>query len=422
MNLQTQKFRNKNLSHYEIQGPLGRGSNSFVYKAKYIFTNSVVALKVIDIKTPESLERAKKEVHIHKTLSHEGIVGYIDDFKDNSYWYLVLEYCEKGELFSYLKRHNFSLAENEIRDIGLQLLKVLDYLEDCKVKHLDIKLGNILIKQSLTVKLGDFGFSEKNMNDNINGSDNIFYDFYSKEVLKNSEYKRNCGLRSKSQTPLCRDGKVDVIQGTPNYIAPELLEHGIKSHKADIWSLGCVLYALGAGATPFEGKTINQTFNNIINDKIYFPSHFSTSFIELLRYMLENKFKRRKSAKDLMKMSFFTSNFQDNTLSTIATDIDAGNFLTYSKKEKNNEKPSYLNQIDKRTIHEIVLKSNKTRNKSINTEPSDKTLLLAKSIKSKRLINETLAKQSNLASTLQAKNIIGKIENMGRISIQRNYS
>ena len=422
MSLQVQKTHTKNLSHYEILKPLGRGSNSFVYKAKHIFTNNIVALKVIDITTGDRLNRAKKEVQIHKALSHKGVVGYVDDFKDDSYWYLVLEYCEKGELYSYLKRRNFTLAESEIREIGLQLLCALEYLEDCRIMHLDIKLGNILIKSDMEVKLCDFGFSEKIGDSVKGGSEYKNLEKYSKEVLKLANVKPNCGLRSKSQTPLCKNNKQAIIKGTPNYIAPELLVNGIKSHKSDIWSLGCVLYALAVGKTPFEGKNIDHTFDNILNNSLNFPSQFSNNFKELLKSMLESKPKKRKSAKELIKMPFFSNkDCEDNTLSTIATDLDITHHKDDSKKEVKDHRSNYLNQIDKKTIHDIMKKNHIARNKSLNTEPSDKNLFLAKSIKSKRLINEILAKQSSLAATIQNKYAIGKLDTIGKISIQRNF-
>lgn len=421
MNIQAQKLNSKNLSHYEILGPLGRGSNSFVYKAKCIFTNSIVALKVIEITTVDKLERAKKEVYIHKGLNHEGIVGYVDDFKDDSYWYLVLEYCEKGELYSHLKRRNFALTEPEIRLIGLQLLKTLEYLDTRKIIHLDIKLGNIFIKHSMKVKLGDFGFSEMLSDSTKCRNEPKSQEKYYKEVKKVSDAKPQFSIRAKSQSIKCKINKTPLIQGTPNYIAPEILKKCMKSNKADIWSLGCVLYALASGKTPFEGKDIDQTFDNILSNSIQFPSHFSNSFIEVLKSMLESEIKLRKSASDLMNMPFFyADSLDENTLSTIATDIDVKPNRLITRKETPDTKPSYLNQIDKKTIHDIVKKTHITRNKSLNTEPSDKNLFMVKSIKSKRLINEMLAKQSNLALTLQAKFVIEKLDNIVKMPIQRN--
>lgn len=419
MNIQSQKFLSKNLSQYEILGPLGRGSHSFVYKAKYIFTDSIVALKVIDISTAERLSRAKREVRIHKSVNHEGIVSYIDDFKDDSYWYLVLEYCEKGELYSCLKKRNFALAEVEIRSVGLQLLRALEYLESRNIVHLDIKLGNVLVKQPLQVKLGDFGFSECLDDPKKRGDDRKNSEKHVREGLRLSEPNSNGGLRSHSQTPLAKTGKSTFIQGTPNYIAPEMIEQGIKSYKADIWSLGCLFYALATGKTPFEGKSIDHTFQNIVKNSVEFPQSFSQSFKDVIRCMLDSKASRRRSAKELLEMPFFAhDNIEDNTLSTIATEIEVKR-LPSSKRELSGAKPSYLNQVDKKTINDIVKKSQITRNKSFNTEPSEKNLIIAKSIKSKRLINEMLAKQSSLAATLQAKYVIGKLDTVAKISMPR---
>lgn len=413
MNKHDQKFGAKNLSHYEILGPLGRGSNSFVYKAKCVFTNDVVALKVIDITTEERKEKAKKEVIIHKSLNHEGIVAYIDDFKDDSYWYLVLEYCDKGELYSHLKRRNFALTEEEIKLIGAQLLKTLDYLENQKILHLDIKLGNIFINKSMEVKLGDFGFAESTTGSVKVGKETKI----SKDAVMAPDSKPFLSTRAKSQSLQKKASKTSLIQGTPSYIAPEMLEQGLRSFKSDIWSFGCVLYALATGKTPFEGRDITHTFNNIIQNSINYPSSLSSAFVDVLKVTFESKPQRRSCAREILEMPFFDGDccYGENTLSTIVPDADEAR-----EKGASETKPSYLNQIDKQTICDIVKKSHISRNKSSNPDSTEKNFFMVKSIKSKRLINEMLTKQSALASTLQAKYVIGKLDNVGRKCVQRN--
>lgn len=414
---QQQQYGTKNLSHYEILGPLGRGSNSFVYKAKCVLTGNTVALKVIDITNGERKLRAKKEVQLHKSLSHENIVTYIDDFKDDSYWYLVLEYCEKGELYSHLKRRNFALTEDEIRHIGIQLLRALEYLESRNIAHLDVKLGNIFINKEMLLKLGDFGFAEvcaQSLSDSKNIKDSA--------TLKASDSKLGLGTKAKSQSVQRKNSKVSLIAGTPSYIAPETLEIGYKSPKSDIWSSGCVLYALATGKTPFEAQDISTTLVNITTSAVHYPPHLSANFIAALRSAFQRNPHKRISARQLLEAPFFDSKYMDeSTVSTIApeTEYKPREIQQTHNKRTSTGKPNYLNQVDRQTICDIVKRSYATRNKSSHVD-AQKGCALGKSIKSKRLINEMLGKQSALASNLQAKYVLGKLESVGKKCMQKN--
>ena len=156
----------KNLSNYEIISPLGRGANSYVYKAINKKTKKTVAIKVIEIKNNIDKEKVENEIKIHKSLNHKNIVKFLDCFFDESNFYLILEFCEKGELFFFLKKRGNFLEDFEIVKICWQILDVLDFLWKNSVIHGDIKLGNILLDTDLNVKIGDFGLSRFSENKN----------------------------------------------------------------------------------------------------------------------------------------------------------------------------------------------------------------------------------------------------------------
>lgn len=110
---------------------------------------------------------------------------------------------------------NESLAKNYFR----QLAKAVKYMKDNCVLHRDLKPGNLFINNN-TLKVGDFGCSIK---------------------LNNRHERRNSQL------------------GTPNYLSPEVSTSKEYSFSCDVWSIGCVLYIMLVGRTPFESKSVKET-------------------------------------------------------------------------------------------------------------------------------------------------------------------
>ena len=151
--------------------------------------------------------RLKNEIDIHSKLDHPNIIKMYGNFEDDVSHYMILELCEQGELFTYLKSKG-CLKDDEITLIGYQLAQALKYLHDKKILHRDLKLGNILIADDITIKLCDFGLAV--------------------QLTDLSEERKT----------LC---------GTPNYISPEILNMTPYSFKVDYWSFGCILYALATG-------------------------------------------------------------------------------------------------------------------------------------------------------------------------------
>lgn len=123
----------------------------------------------------------------------------------------MLELCPNQTLNDLLKRKK-KLSDSEIQYYMLQLIDALIYLHEEKVIHRDLKLGNLFLDEKMTVKLGDFGLASK-------------LDFV-------GEKRR-------------------TICGTPNYIAPEILESKGHSYEVDVWSFGIILYTLSFGRPPF---------------------------------------------------------------------------------------------------------------------------------------------------------------------------
>lgn len=123
-----------------------------------------------------------------------------------------------------LHKRRKAISEPETRFYMKQILSGVNYLHYQKIIHRDLKLGNLFLNDELQVKIGDFGLAAK-----------IEYD----------------GERKKT---LC---------GTPNYIAPEILNKKGHSFEVDIWSIGCIMYTLLMGRPPFETSSLKETYSRI---------------------------------------------------------------------------------------------------------------------------------------------------------------
>lgn len=110
--------------------------------------NKFLALKVVDKKSqdyPKIAKRLFQEIQIHSKLSHQNIVKFFDCFEDSDNHYLLLECCEQGDLYTFL-RSKPNLKENELKSFGRQIAEGIYYLHEKQVLHRDLKLSNVLMK------------------------------------------------------------------------------------------------------------------------------------------------------------------------------------------------------------------------------------------------------------------------------------
>jgi polo-like kinase 1 len=208
-----------------------------------------------------------QEISIHRDLHHEFIVKFNSYFEDDNNVYIVLELCTKKSLMEMQKRRR-NLCEIEVRYFLRQILMAIDYLHSDKIIHRDLKLGNIFISEDMKLKVGDFGLAT------------------TLEFL---------GERKKT---LC---------GTPNYIAPEVLNKKGHSFEVDIWSAGCILYTLMVGRPPFETASLKETYMKIRRGEYVIPQiKISPAMKILLQRMLLIDPALRPSAKEILNSEYMT--------------------------------------------------------------------------------------------------------------------
>lgn len=211
---------------------LGKGGFSEVYRAYDLKNLTQVACKIHQLnphwpekKKENYTKHACREYNIHRTLNHPRVVRLFDVFEiDNNSFCTVLEYCDGGDLDSYLKKFG-CLAESEARVIIAQIFQGLKYLSEQKnpIIHYDLKPGNILFDEPGSIKITDFGLS-KIMEEDTNSME------------------------------LTSQGA-----GTYWYLPPECFDVDTPriSSKVDVWSAGVIFYQMLFGEKPF-GNNLSQ--------------------------------------------------------------------------------------------------------------------------------------------------------------------
>ncbi|KAK4512727.1 uncharacterized protein ATC70_003433 [Mucor velutinosus] len=242
---------------YEFQQTLGRGNFASVKRATHRVTGKTVAIKVLNknrfAQKPKMIQAIIQEVSIMMSLRKHPLVVNIDRvFNEQHTIYLVLEYVPGGELFDFVSS-NKTIDEDKTRFIFWQLFTGLKYLHDNNIAHRDLKPENVLLadRDTLQVKITDFGLAKTEQRDQSFGS--------------------QCG--------------------TPNYVAPEILNSSDSrayDKKCDLWSLGVMLYICLCGYPPFSEENAPPSMKAQIKmGKYDFPDRYWGHISELAKGLIK---------------------------------------------------------------------------------------------------------------------------------------
>jgi polo-like kinase 1 len=253
---------------------LGKGGFAQVFEVTNIHTSQSFACKIIEKQSlfkGRAKQKLTNEIKIHKSLNHENIVKFFSSFEDENFVYVLLELCTCESLSAVLRRRK-RLTELEVQSYLKQVLEGVKYLHSHKIIHRDIKLGNILLNQKMEIKIADFGLSAK------------------------LEYE---GERKRT------------ICGTPNYMAPEILESNLgHSFEVDVWSLGIMIFTMLVGKPPFQSNEPRVTYNKIRAGLFSFPPalNLSEAVKDLVNKILVLNPKERLSLDQISAHDFLNKN------------------------------------------------------------------------------------------------------------------
>jgi CHASE2 domain-containing sensor protein len=254
----------KALGRYQITGTLGKGAMGHVYKGIDPAINRPVALKTIRldfVNDPDEMaelkERLYREAQAAGKLSHPNIVTIYDVGSEGHLQYIAMEYLEGRTLEDMIKRKvkfNYKI----IAQIITQICSALEYAHERKIVHRDIKPANIMILENYLVKVMDYGIAR---------------------------------VDSNSMT------KTGIAMGTPNYISPEQLKGAQIDQRADLFSLGVVMYEMLLGRRPFRGENLTSLIYAIINTEPEKPSDVNPDLPLLFDHVISKALKKNPSER-----------------------------------------------------------------------------------------------------------------------------
>ncbi|WP_417389121.1 serine/threonine protein kinase [Gimesia sp.] len=235
------------IDKYLILDLIDVGGMGMVFKAIHRNMNRVVALKMISqqmLASDEQIRRFKREVRVAATLEHSNIVRAYDADEARGVNFLVMEYV-RGDNLSRIVRVSGPFSLSQAVDCIRQAAGGLQHAHERGIVHRDIKPGNLLLDDQGTVKLLDLGLAHivESMGHNSSEADSTTDD---------------SGHPFVSRSELTAAG---AILGTASFMAPEQsLDAHLVDFRSDIYSLGCTLYYLLTGETPYSGNTIFKVF------------------------------------------------------------------------------------------------------------------------------------------------------------------
>jgi serine/threonine protein kinase len=262
---------------YQEKKSIGKGSFATVWQLLEKATGRLVVGKFMDTSkmTEKNRNFALAEANNAAKCSHPNIVEFVEAHERNGRLLLIFEFADAGDLFGQVtarapsKKH---FREAEVWLIMSQLCLALNHLHEKKMMHRDLKTPNVFLTTCGLIKLGDFGFSRQ-------------YD---------STLSADVG------TTFC---------GTPYYLAPELWNQAPYSKKADIWSLGVILYELMALRKPFSGGTMRELIDRVISGSFDpLPSMYSADLQKLCADMLSVDPKNRPSLHQIFQQEGMRTN------------------------------------------------------------------------------------------------------------------
>ena len=334
---------------YTLIERIGVGSYGRIYKVRKEEDSKIYVLKEIPVNKNidnEKLESVKTEAEILSSLSNKYIVKYYESFQSGQNIYIVMEYCEKGDLCTYMselqknKKSNYFFSEDFIWKLFIQISIGLYYIHSKKILHRDIKTLNIFLTKDLNGKIGDLGVAK---------------------VLEGTAH-------------------AITFIGTPYYVSPEMCQNKPYNEKSDIWALGCILYELITFCHPFTASNQAALFIKILHGN-YTPLPESTSqdLSNMVKFILQKNYKKRPSMKEIITSKTFLSYARRLGLegdlndvlsvqrsSTINSTTSSGN--KGMNNLKLNKMPKKLQKIENNKSSKLIINEEKTSKNKIKRE------------------------------------------------------
>ncbi|NWI00027.1 NEK3 kinase, partial [Tichodroma muraria] len=265
---------------YNVLKVLGEGSFGRALLVHHRICDQKYVMKEIRLPMSSSgVENYRKEAVLLAKMKHPNIVAFKESFEgkyknlnsfiSDGHLYIVMEYCDDGDLMQKIKHQGGNLfPEDTILHWFVQMCLAVKHIHDKRVLHRDIKSKNVFLTQSGKVKLGDFGSAR---------------------------------LLAHPMSYAC------TYVGTPYYVPPEIWESLPYNNKSDIWSLGCILYELCTLKHPFQANSWKHLILKICKGSYDpLPSHYSYELHYLVKQMFKRNPQNRPSASTILARGCLT--------------------------------------------------------------------------------------------------------------------
>ncbi|XP_078445056.1 CBL-interacting protein kinase 32-like isoform X2 [Wolffia australiana] len=303
---------------YELGRTIGEGTFAKVKFAKNMETGEAVAIKILDkerILKHKMVEQIKREIATMKLIKHPNVVRLHEVMGSKTRIFIVMEFVTGGELFDKIVNHG-RMREGEARMYFQQLINAVDYCHSRGVYHRDLKPENLLLGSCGNLKVSDFGLSA-----------------LSQQVRDDGLFHTSCG--------------------TPNYVAPEVLnDRGYDGATADLWSCGVILFVLLAGYLPFDDPNIMILNKRISAAEFTSPPWLSFGARKLITRILDPNPLTRITIPEILEDEWFIrdfrqTKFEENCEGNV-DDIDAAfqDSEEHHVQEMREQQPATMNAFD----------------------------------------------------------------------------
>lgn len=308
----------RKVGKYELGRTIGEGTFAKVKFAKNTETGEPVALKILNkekVLKHKMVEQIKREIATMKLIKHPNVICLYEVMGSKTKIFIVLEFVTGGELFDRIVNDG-RMREEEARKYFQQLINAVDYCHSRGVYHRDLKPENLLLDSAGNLKVSDFGLSAL------------------------SQQVRD-------------DGLLHTACGTPNYVAPEVLnDRGYDGATADLWSCGVILFVLLAGYLPFDDPNLITLYKKISDADFTFPSWLSFGAKSLITRILDPNPMTRITISEILEDEWFKKDYKppvfDDKYETNLDDVDAvfRDAEEHHVTEKREEQPAAMNAFE----------------------------------------------------------------------------
>ncbi|XP_007889402.1 serine/threonine-protein kinase Nek3 [Callorhinchus milii] len=264
------------MDNYTVLKMIGEGSFGRALLVQPHNDSQQCVMKEIHLsKDPRGIQKSRQEAILLAKMKHPNIVAFKEAFEADSHLYIVMEYCDGGDLMQNLLRQKKKLFPEEmVLNLFIQICLGMKHIHDRRVLHRDIKSKNIFFTKTGVVKLGDFGSA----------------------CLLNDPMAFAC-----------------TYVGTPYYVSPEIWESKPYNNKSDVWALGCVLYELCTLRHPFQSNSWKNLIMKVCKGSyLPVPNHYSFELQYIIKQMFKRNPKDRPSVNTILARRYFAkliSNF-----------------------------------------------------------------------------------------------------------------